>query len=254
MNQPLNMMQLLQMALEVTPSGVVGHFAGARLASVFQPVLSRDGRTIGFEALVRAQRSDGQALTPPQLFAPVSDEADLVHLDRLCRALHVRNFVRSAEADSLLFLNVHPVVSIRGRHYGNFFAEFLAQVGLPPERVVIEILENSVLDDRQLAESISFYRERGCRVAIDDFGVGHSNFGRIWQIKPHLVKLDRSTLAYARTDDAVRRMLPGLVELLHEAGCSVLMEGIEDAFGAELAGECGVDLVQGYYYGRPQPR
>lgn len=252
MNRPLNMLQELLLSLETTPAGVAGHFSSAILHSAFQPIVSLSQcRCVGHEALVRARRDDGQALTPPELYGQVRDEAELVHLDRLCRALHICNFVGSGEREGLIFLNVHPVVSIRGRHYGNFFGEFLAQIGLPPERVVIEILEGSVLDDQQLADSIAFYRDRGCLVAIDDFGVGHSNFGRIWQIKPDIVKLDRSTLIFARKDSAVHRLLPGLVKLLHEAGCTVLMEGIEDEFEAMLALECGADLAQGYYFGQP---
>lgn len=252
MNRPLSMLQELLLALETTPAGVTGHFANAILHSAFQPIVSLSQcRCVGHEALVRARHGDGSALTPPELFEQVRDEAELVHLDRLCRALHICNFGRSGNRESLLFLNVHPVVSIRGRHYGNFFGEFLAQVGLPPERVVIEILEGAVLDDQQLADSIAFYRDRGCQVAIDDFGVGHSNFGRIWQIKPDIVKLDRSTLIFARKDSAVRRILPSLVKLLQEAGCSVLMEGVEDEFDAMLALECGADLAQGYYFGQP---
>lgn len=252
MSRMPTMLQQVWMALETSTSGVAGHFSNAILHSAFQPIVSLSQcRNVGYEALVRATRCDGGTLTPQALFAQVRDEAELVYLDRLCRALHICNFGSAGDAESLIFLNVNPLVSIRGRHYGNFFEEFLAQVGLPPERVVVEILEDSVLDDRQLADSIAFYRDRGCRVAIDDFGAGHSNFGRIWQIKPNIVKLDRSALVFARADPAVRRVLPSLVGILQDAGCLVLVEGIEDEFEAMLAMECGADLAQGYYFGRP---
>ncbi|MGZ4959732.1 MAG: EAL domain-containing protein [Methylomonas sp.] len=252
MNPALSALQRVQMALEPTLSGKVGHYGGVTLQSAFQPIINLlNCRPMGYEALVRARRRDGSVISPPELFRQVENEEELVYLDRLCRALHVCNFVNASEPDGLIFLNVNPVVSIRGRYFGNFFDEFLAQVGLSPERVVIEILENSVLDDRQLADSIAFYRDRGCLVAIDDFGAGHSNFRRIWQIKPNIVKMDRSTLIFARSDLIARRVLPSLVNILHEAGCLVVMEGIEDEFEASLALECGADLVQGYYFARP---
>lgn len=237
--------------------GIEGWTANHRdyaLHSAFQPIVSLSHcRTVGHEALIRANLAGGKRATPSDLFAEVDSEAELVWLDRLCRALHVHNFIRAGNDDCWLFLNVHPTVSVRGRHYGEFFEALLAAVGLPPERVVIEILEDAIPDDHQLADAVSFYRNRGCLVAVDDFGIGHSNFGRIWQVKPHIVKLDRSTLISARQDAAARRVLPGLVNLLHEAGCLVLIEGIENEFEALLAMESGADLAQGYFFAMPAP-
>lgn len=247
----MTMLKHVQQSLMPTLSGEVAHYADMTLHSAFQTIISLNhAQPIGYEALVRATKPDGHCVSPIVLFDKVKDEADLVYLDRLCRALHLCNFVK-AQQQGLIFLNVNPVVSIRGRCFGSFFEEFLNQVGLSPDRVVIEILEGKVLDDSQLADSIAFYRERGCLVAIDDFGVGHSNFGRIWRIKPHIVKLDRSNLTFARSDKAARRGLPRLVDMLQDAGCQVVMEGIEDEFEAMLALESGADFAQGYYFGRP---
>ncbi len=241
-------------ALRTDAQGTCGQHHEFTLRSAFQPIVSlAHCRTVGYEALVRTTDSNGVAVAPPALFDTVADAAELVHLDRLCRAVHTHNFVRHARNDSWLFLNVHPIVSVNGRLYGSFFEELLATVGLPPERIVIEILEGDMLDDQQLTSAVSFYRERGCLVALDDFGIGHSNFGRIWQVKPHIVKLDRSTLIFARQDATARRVLPRLVKLLHEAGCIVLIEGIEDEYEAMLAMESDAELAQGYYFARPAP-
>lgn len=240
-------------ALETSPTSVNGNYQTSTLHSAFQPIVSLSHcRAVGYEALVRAKHQDGSVISPAELFGQVNDEAEVIHLDRLCRALHIHNFIKSGDTDGWIFLNVNPVASVQGRHYGEFFSDLLTHVGLPPERVVIEILENAVHDDKQLADSVAFYRERGCLVAVDDFGTGHSNFGRVWQIKPHIVKLDRSTLVSARHNTAARRVLPGLVNLLHEAGSIVLVEGVEDEFEAMLAMEWGADLAQGYYFGRPE--
>lgn len=251
MTQIITMLQHVQNALVASFTGKVAYYADMTLQSAFQPIISLStAQALGYEALVRVRCRDGLSMSPASLFDQVEQEAELVYLDRLCRALHVCNFVRAGH-EGLIFLNVNPLVSIRGRHFGAFFQEFLVQVGLPPERVVIEILEGKVLDDDQLADSIAFYREQGCLVAVDDFGTGHSNFGRIWRIKPNIVKLDRSNLILARSDAAARRGLPRLVEMLRDAGCLVVIEGIEDEFEATLALESGADFGQGYYFGRP---
>ena len=249
---PTRASQFIEFQLQHAADGLYATHRGHTLRSAFQPIVSlAHCRSVGYEALVRVTDAASHALPPPELFVNATTEAELVHLDRLCRAVHVHNFVRQGGQDSWLFLNVHPIVSVRGRHYGRFFEELLASSGLPPERVVIEILEDGLLDDQQLAAAAEFYRARGCLVALDDFGIGHSNFGRIWQIKPHIVKLDRSTLTFARQDATARRVLPRLVKLLHEAGCLVLIEGIEDEYEAMLAMESDADLAQGYYFARP---
>lgn len=251
MTQVMTMLQHVQNALVASFTGKVAPYGDMTLHSSFQPIVGfSTAQVLGYEALVRVHRDDGRFMSPTSLFDRVTDEAELVYLDRLCRALHVCNFVGAGQ-QGLVFLNVNPLVSIRGRYFGSFFQEFLAQVGLPPERVVIEILEGKVLDDDQLADSIAFYREQGCLVAVDDFGAGHSNFGRIWRIKPNIVKLDRSNLILARSGGAARRGLPRLVEMLRDAGCLVVFEGIEDEFEATLALESGADFGQGYFFGRP---
>ena len=254
MNQILAEMDRITSALKVDPSTATGHFNETILQSAFQPIVSlAHCRTVGYEGLVRPRKRDGSPLTPMQLFAQQMDEAEAIHLDRLCRALHIQNFVRAADDESWLFLNVSPAASVRGRQYGEFFGKFLEQTGLPAERVVIEVLEAPSLNDQELAASVACYRELGCLIAIDDFGVGHSNFGRVWQLKPHMIKLDRSTLTTALNDTATRRVLPRLVNILHEVGSLVLVEGVENESEAMLALECGADLAQGFYFGHPVP-
>jgi EAL domain-containing protein (putative c-di-GMP-specific phosphodiesterase class I) len=225
---------------------------GYSLRSAFQPIVSLGHqRTVGYEALIRATTGDGQTVTPMQLFGLDTGEAGTIALDRLCRALHVSTFQTMDDGLSWLFLNVNPVTIVHGCGYGSFFPELLSSSGFPPERVVVEILENALTDEHQLQESAAFYRDLGCLVAIDDFGVGHSSFMRIWQLKPHIVKLDRTMIVLAAQDNSARRMLPGMVSTLHEAGCLVLIEGIESEREAMIAMESDADLVQGWYFGRP---
>lgn len=253
MSSPATAYARVRDALQQQGTTTYSSYQDIALRSAFQPIVSLSHcRTIGYEALIRPSREDGSYVTPPQLFGLARDEADIIYLDRLCRALHVHNFLSAKDNNSWIFLNVNPVASVQGRYHGDFFSDLLTHTGLPPERVVIEILENAVHDDQQLADSIAFYRDRGCLVAVDDFGSGHSNFGRVWQVKPHIVKLDRSTVVAARHNITARRILPELVNILHEAGSIVLIEGVEDEAEATLAMECGADLAQGYYFGRPE--
>lgn len=231
---------------------VFGRFGAARMSSVFQPIYSLPHRRlVGLEALVRASDGAGQATSPLNLFSRVRHEQDVVLLDRLCRNVHVRN-QPALENPYWLFLNVHPLTVARGIHYGAYFRDLLDKYGVPPSRIVVEITEASIDDERMLEEAVLYYRELGALIAIDDFGTGNSNFGRIWRLRPDIVKLDRSIIAMADKHLVKGRILSNLVELIREAGALVLMEGVETEQEARIAMEAGADLVQGYYFSRPK--
>jgi hypothetical protein len=97
------------------------------------------------------------------------------------------------------------------------------------------------------------FRERGFLVALDDFGAGHSDVERIWQLNPDMVKIDRILLLQATQRADMATVLPALVSLLHTAGKLVLIEGVETEQEAQLALDCDADFVQGPFFGRPSP-
>ncbi len=236
-------------------SRTFGIYKDLRLASVFQPIYSlAHKRIVGYEALVRAENPERQPVRPDLLFQQNKDLASTVFLDRLCRYIHIDNFKTLFNDDiNWLFLNVSPQTITNGIKFGSFFTKVLQRLGLPPQRVVIEIVEYpfSTGDNRQLVEAVKYYQDLGCLTAIDDFGAGHSNFDRIWTLKPNIVKLDRSMLERATASREIRQLLPGIVSLLHQAGALVIMEGIETEPQAIIAMESDSDMVQGYYFAKP---
>lgn len=249
---------------------VVADAADLRFYSVFQPIFdAANGRLISHEALLRPWRRPatpgprsadteiaGEPISPEDVFARFGEQGDIVHLDRLCRTLHAINFSRQQKGHSKprgdLFLNIHPrhllEVSI---DHGSYFESVLRRCGLAPERVVLEILESSVDDLPQLQKALANYQRRGYRIAIDDFGRSHSNFDRLWQLQPDIVKLDRSLIVSAGENDRVRRTLPRLVDIIHELDALTVFEGIETPEQLQLARDCGADALQGYLLGRP---
>jgi len=227
------------------------HFGGYSLTSAFQPIYSLSHeRVIAYEALVRG--SDGKAtISPWEIFSSTDSFEQTVQLDRLCRAIHLQNYQRHIDNEAWLFLNINPQVVIGGRRYGSFFRELLDSTGIAPERIVVEILENAIDDEQLLAETVRYYREMGCLIALDDFGSGHSNFERILKLCPDIVKLDSAMIRQAGDNVIARRIMPNLIAMLHEAGCLVLMEGVETEEEALIALECNVDFVQGFYFSTP---
>lgn len=258
MNNPIFLKELdaldqIEAATQSLKTEVMGHYKDLRLFSHFQPIFSLvHKRPVGYEALLRARNQTGTNIPPLAVLNMVESEEDTVFLDRLCRNLHLRNFLPMADGSSWIFININPQVTVSGKKYGSYFGDLLERYQISPHRIVVEILESNIHDESLLAEAVDYYKNLGCLVAIDDFGAGHSNFDRIWRLAPQIVKLDRSMIAQAAYNVNVRRVIPNLVSLLHDSGSLALMEGIETEREALIAMDSGVDFVQGYYFGKPK--
>ncbi|WP_448247716.1 EAL domain-containing protein [Thalassotalea agariperforans] len=230
-------------------------YAGLTLATALQPIFSIDHqRIIGYEALIRGKDKNAQPVSAIDLLDIPSNEEESIHLDRLCRYLHINNFQKISDDNNWLFLNISAQASVKGRSYGLFFAELLKRFNIKPQNVVVEIIEDPTTDNDQLLASANYYKNMGCLLAIDDFGAGHSNFERVWNLKPDIVKLDRTLLVRALSSDKTQNLLNSLVDLLHQAGCLVVIEGVEDEEQALIAMDSGADFIQGYYFAKPQEK
>lgn len=241
-------------AEELVRSGTGGCLAwqGAQLGSHFQPIFSvRDPACHGYEALVRATDGDGKRIAAAELFERAA-ESSRAGLDWACRALHLRNYAKFEPDDRTLFLNVHPRAAAHDAAWARELGDLVRYYGLLPKRVCVEILAGECGDERLLHEAVAIYRRLGMSIAIDDFGQGRSNFDRMLALRPDVVKLDRQllcegVLGWGRT----RRMLAGMIELLHEARARVVVSGIESAAEARMAVDAGADYVQGFHLSAP---
>ncbi|KVM79511.1 EAL domain-containing protein [Burkholderia ubonensis] len=240
--------------LTPTPSGWVTDYRGVTLRSVFQPVLSiTHKRVVGYEALLRAADANGETLSPGVLFDKAHGDADALLLDRLARCLHTANFVAQGIGDGWLFLNVTPRVLDSGLVQREFVELLCKHFALPPNRVVLEVVEQPSRDEAALARTIDMIQHRDFLIAIDDFGTGFSNFDRVWRAKPDIVKLDRSLVERATWSAEDRRIMHHLVSMLHQAGAMVLAEGVESDDALQALMEADIDFVQGFQFGRPDP-
>ena len=231
----------------------ISHYQKLYLASVIQPIYSIDHqRTIGYEALVRATTAQGEKIPPLTLLDIPENEQEAIYLDRLCRFTHLANFHQIINDNCWLFINTSALAAEKGQKYGRFFAELLKKFNIKASNVVIEIIEDETTDKNQLFDSINYYKEIGCMIAIDDFGAGHSNFERVWSLQPDIVKLDRSIILRAIESDTTQQMLNSIVQLLHQANCLVVIEGVEDEQQALTAMKSGADFIQGFYFAKPQ--
>lgn len=230
-------------------------FGDLRIKSAFQPVWRhRDGLLLprAVEALARVFR-DGNSIPPLEFFARVAPE-DRYKVECLCRALHLHNYDNIGVPGVELFFNYDPRVngnldqSIRQLGY---MAERLEQIGVDIRLLVCEITETDVLDRDAFVRLTAEIRRLGMRLAIDDFGAGHSNLGRVRTVEPEFVKFDGAFFRRVVQEPAALRLLRKLSDGFKADGAMVIFEGLETPTQLVAAIETGADYLQGYLLGRP---
>ncbi len=232
--------------------GIYGEY---RLKSAYQPIFApRDGHLapVAVEALVQPQRNG--LPVPAEVFFERVPAADRLFVETLCRMLHLSNYRNIGVAGLDLFFNYDPLIN---DHAGRALAEIrlmarhLGDLDLDAGMLVCEITEKAAFDDRLLARLVREMRRNGLRVAVDDFGAGHSTEQRLRLLKPDIIKIDGGWFAQLCRHPAAARLFSPLLALLHESGAKVLVEGVEEPSQLMLALESGADLLQGFLLGRP---
>lgn len=227
-------------------------FLGVRLNSAFQPIYDIEaGDLFGHEALLRPSLGGELSSTPEFAFTYAEQAGKLVQFDRVSRTLHVLNFRQIYAEKGLLFLNVHPKLLIAVNAHGKVFERILHSNSVPTNRVVIEIQESLIDQEKQLSEAIVNYRDKGYRIAIDRFGSSQSHIDRLWKFAPDFVKLDLNLIQKAEQNDRVRKILPGLIKMIKDLGAKPVVTGIETQAQLDIAIESGASLVQGFFLAKP---
>ncbi|WP_300650579.1 EAL domain-containing protein [Pseudomonas sp.] len=214
------------------------------------------GELIGAEALVRWQHPQ-RGLVAPGEFIPVAEDSGLIGaidawvLQQACRQM-VR-WQTQAQAPRFVAVNVSSRLFSRGG-LDLQVARVLADTGLDPACLELEVTESAVMDNPDAALALlDRLRALGVRLAIDDFGTGYSSLARLKRLPVHKLKLDISFvrgLPYDSDDVAITR---AVVALGHSLDLKVLAEGIERPEQMEFLRQIGCDYGQGYLFGRPQP-
>ena len=229
---------------------------GEFMAAHFQPLVSVRRKTIvGYEGLIRGIHPVNRDIVAPQeLFAAAARMDLTVDLDRLCRKKVLEYFrgIAADRPDCLLSLNFEASIIDQGVVGSGNLIQQVTSLGLKPHCIALEIIESNIhrLDDLQ--RFIQTYRDYGFLIALDDVGAGHSNLNRIPLLKPDILKVDRYLIQDIPNNFYKQEVFKAMVGLAHKIGSLVLAEGVETEEEAFCVMELGVDLIQGYYFSKPQ--
>lgn len=243
----------LRTAVARAPGGVAAGLAADRFFSHYQPIVDvRRNEVVAFEALLRAER-DGSLIAAGDLFAAAEDAGWLNQLDRIGRERAIEGAGEwLGERD--LFINFNPTSIYRPEVCLRTTEQAVRRAGLDRSRLVFEVVEShAVADPDHLVGILSHYREMGCRVALDDVGAGYSSLSLLARVQPHVIKIDKA-LVQAMPETGASAVVRALVGLAHDLEAVVVAEGIETADHLDRVRDAGVDLVQGWYLGRPVER
>ncbi|HET9868889.1 MAG TPA: EAL domain-containing protein, partial [bacterium] len=222
----------------------------------FQPLVSlKRKRVLGYEALSRGIHPSDQSVIPPTLlFTEASAQGLQLELDRLCRKKAMEAFrVLPGAGEAILSLNLDASVMDQGAAGSGHLRNQVMEMGLNPRNIAIEIIESNVEDMKELQKFVQTYRGYGFLIALDDVGAGHSNLNRIPLIKPDILKIDRYLIQDIQDDFYKQEVLKSLLSMARFLGTLIIAEGVETEEEAMTLLDMGVDMVQGYFFARPQP-
>ena len=225
------------------------------LSLYLQSQFDRNQTLKGAEVLLRWEHPQKGFISPGE-FISIAEESDIIY-DLDC-------WVTSNALEILTQLSkTHPElnlsINISGRHFHearflNFISQQIKQHNINPQQLTIEIIEGTLLNHMEAAiEAVHFLKKLGIRVSIDDFGTGYSSLTYLKKLPIQELKIDRSFVLEAPTDNNDKLIIDMIVSLGRLFELEIVAEGVENQSHFDLLQEYPEVILQGYYLHRPEP-
>jgi diguanylate cyclase (GGDEF)-like protein/PAS domain S-box-containing protein len=219
----------------------------------FQPLFDRNLELVAFEALVRWVHPT-RGLVPPAEFIPLAEACGLIIplgewvMRTACTAAvgWDRAYRIAVNLSAAQFLRSDVRVMV---------ATILAETGLAPNRLELEITEGMLIDNTEGAiRTLNELREMGTRLVLDDFGTGYSSLSYLQRLPFDKLKVDRSFVQRMETDAGSRAIVKAIIAMSSSLNLEVTAEGVETIEQFDLLCSQGCHEMQGYLLGRPMPK
>ncbi|WP_267435418.1 EAL domain-containing protein [Sphingomonas sp. GM_Shp_1] len=218
----------------------------------YQPIVStRDSRIVGYEALLRWNHPTQGNISPAQ-FVPVAEECGLIEQIGEWVLRTACTEAAGWPLPARVAVNVSSIQFAKP-HLPALVAQALAQSGLAPSRLELEITESVFLnDDQESQRQFAALKALGIRLALDDFGTGYSSLGYLRHAPFDKIKIDQSFVRGAiRTGSRNAAIIRAIVTLADTLGMETTAEGVEIQDEIALIRDLGCSHIQGYVYGKP---
>ena len=216
----------------------------------FQPIISaKTGDIIGYEALMRMPEKYG--VSPLTLLKYATEENRLGDVER-ATFFNVMKKMTELEkdlGDRKVFINSIPGHNLPEEEFLSLAAKYRQLF----DRVVIEVTEETDVEDATIEFLTTRSKEYGFQLAVDDFCTGYSNVTNLIKFLPNYVKIDRFLISDLQLDPRKQHFVNTIIQFAHDNGFQALAEGVETSEELNAAIRMGADLIQGFFTARPAP-
>ena len=223
----------------------------------YQPIIDiRTGDINQAEALLRWNHPELGRISPAE-FIPIAERTKLIIA--ISDWVVQQSCAKLAEWATLGIHNLTVSVNLsvlcvenRGDHLAEFIMDAVKTAGVNPANLKLEITESVLMSDfNEIRQVFQKLRDFGVKLALDDFGTGYSSFGYMKDLPLDIVKLDRSLINGADTDDRAQMIVHSMITIMHGLDIEVVAEGVETVEQLEILRKYSCDYVQGFLFSRP---
>ncbi len=216
-----------------------------RFSPVYQPIYHLgEERIVGFEGLTRFATDPIQK--PLYWFHQAARTGLMETLELAVLESALQN-LKHLNSGTFLSFNMSPS-TLLGGSVERILSDY------PLENLVLELTEHEGISTYQpIQAQLEPLRKAGLKLAIDDAGAGYANFRHVLELRPDIVKLDRTMTRGVNTDPNARALIGALTGFARDTGCELVAEGVETLAELVVLKNLGIDSVQGYLFGKPQP-
>jgi len=223
----------------------------SKIISYFQPIINNKTlKTEKYESLVRLIDENGKVLSP---FAFLDVAKKGRYYSQIANIVLQTSFSALNNTTADISINI-SALDIEKTSTRNEIFRLLEENKQNASRVVFELLEDeNVKDFKTLATFIKDVKELGVKIAIDDFGAGYSNFERLLDYQPDILKIDGCLIRDIQTNSYSLSVVKTIIAFAKEQNIKTVAEFVENKAIFDILNDLGIDYSQGYYFGKPEP-
>ncbi len=242
LKENLNMLKIIKIALK-----------NDKILPYFQPIYSlKENKTTKYEALVRMFDEDGNLIAPGPYFLDVAKKGKLY--SQVTKILFQKVIKKIREQQCEISINISSL-DIEDHQMSEYILQLLKENQDVTNNMIFELLEDKETQDYAYVNKfIDKAREFGVKIAIDDFGSGYSNFIRIIEFKPDIIKIDGSLIEDIAYSESNKKTVEAIKIFAEKIGAKTVAEFVTNKETFDIVKELGINYAQGFYIGKPAPK